>query len=196
MLMQLFQKYRFLRMFVDFFGIPRAKDMASFIKPYLNKDDKILDIGAGFCYLPAFLQKENYTVVPIDIENCSFIPEIKPIIYDGNTIPFSDKSFDVSFIIGVFHHIPIDRQYILLKEAMRVSKKIIVIEDIYYNWLDKQLLFFFDTVYNLHFFNHPHSNKSDGEWRRFFHEFGLKVHDVKYMNWVITFNMGMYELVK
>jgi ubiquinone/menaquinone biosynthesis C-methylase UbiE len=43
-------------------------------------------------------------------------------------LPYSDKSFDVSLCINVFHHIHEDDHYIVLKEISRITKHHLIIE--------------------------------------------------------------------
>jgi len=44
----------------------------------------------------------------------------------------------------------------------------VIIEDIYGGLVGKYATFFFDNLFNLEFFGHPHSNKSDEEWKKCF----------------------------
>jgi len=67
-----------------------------------------------------------------------------------------------------------------LLEAKRVSKKIIIIEEIYTNIFNKYLTYFIDSLLNLEFIGHPHTNKTDKEWKLLFGQLGLKLTDAKY----------------
>ena len=96
------------------------------------------------------------------------------MVYDGERLPFADKSFDACTIITVLHHTP-DPDAIL-REAMRVTRKrIVIMEDIFRNPLQKQLTFFTDSLVNLEFEGHPHTNRSDAEWKETFERMGLKL---------------------
>lgn len=172
----------------------RAKDIYSRLKPYLKKGDKILDIGAGSCQIAEILTKRGFKTTLLDVKNLSSVSSINPIIYDGQYIPFKNNSFDVALLITVLHHTSNTEQ--VLSEAKRVSKRIIVIEDIYKTTFQKYLTFIMDSLANLEFINHPHSNKSDKEWKRLFKELGLKLVDTKkYLFWK-WFISGIYYLKK
>lgn len=175
------------------FGASRAKDMMKLIEPFLEKGETILDIGAGTCNISELLLQKNYAVTPLDVKNLSAVDHIKPIIYDGKTIPFGDDSFDAALILTVLHHTLKPEE--ILMEARRVSKKIIVIEDIYSSWLHKQATYFFDSLLNLEFIGHPHSNKTDLQWRAAFQKLGLKLKGVRYSHYFV-FQHAVYYLQK
>ncbi|MFH1451515.1 MAG: class I SAM-dependent methyltransferase, partial [bacterium] len=150
--------------------------MVKEIRSFLSKNSKILDIGSGTCNICEVLRKNGHDVTPLDIQNLSFTDSIRPILYDGIKIPFDDDKFDISLIITVLHHTAEPDK--ILEEAARVSKQIIIIEDIYTNVIHKYLTYFFDSLLNLEFVGHPHTNKSDKQWKVTFNELGLKLIDV------------------
>jgi len=175
-------------------GKNRAENMVNIFKPFLNKKDKIIDIGAGVCNICEVLQKNKYRVIPIDVTNLSFIKNIKPLIYDGKKIPFKANTFDKALILTVLHHVRHPEK--IIQEAKRVAKEIIIVEDIYSNWFHKYLTYFFDSLLNLEFIGHPHSNKSDREWQKTFKKLGLKLIDVKYNQSFLIFKHATYYLKK
>ena len=65
------------------------------------------------------------------------------VLYDGDKIPFSDKSFDATMVAYVLHHcadIPS-----VLREMKRVtSRKLIIFEEIYSRSLSRRLLHLHD----------------------------------------------------
>ena len=66
----------------------------------------------------------------------------------------------------MLHHTP-DPDHIL-REAARIARRLIIIEDVYdgpvMEWLTKR----FDSLMNLEFRGHPHSNRTDAEWKASF----------------------------
>lgn len=171
----------------------RAKTfMVDKILPFLDKKDKIIDIGSGSCSICEILSENGFDITPLDIKNSSVVESIKPIIYGGKKIPFPDKSFDVSLIITVLHHTQNPEK--LLKEAKRVSKKIIIIEDIYSNIFQKYFTYFLDSLVNFEFRGHPHSNKTDKGWKAAFKKLKLKITDTRIDYCFPAFKIVMYVL--
>ena len=114
-----------------------------------------MDIGSGTCNVCEILSKKGYEITPLDVHDLSFVNNIKPVIYDGNKIPYANNKFDQTLILTVLHHTPNPEK--ILQEAKRVSKRIIIIENVYSNWLHKYLTYFFDSLLNLEFIGHPHT---------------------------------------
>ncbi|MBT3224596.1 MAG: class I SAM-dependent methyltransferase, partial [Proteobacteria bacterium] len=67
--------------------------------PNLGFEDQILDVGTGNGGVCRALMKEGFTVQPIDVKDISLFEEVQPIVYDGETLPFGEDSFDVSLLI-------------------------------------------------------------------------------------------------
>ncbi len=172
----------------------RAEKMISEIEGYLKKNDRILDIGCGGCHVAKRLQEKGYSVVPLDIENQSSFQEIMPVIYDGKTIPFADDSFGVTLLLTVLHHTQ-DPVHILT-EAKRVSRRIVIIEDLYDGWFQKYLTFVMDSVVNFECIGHPHSNKTKKEWETDFRALNLRISDERSHQFWMFFTSGIFYLEK
>lgn len=157
----------------------RAQETVEHIRPYLQPGEKLLDVGAGICDITSLLGHLGYAVTPLDTENFSCMPGLQPLLYDGRTMPFENRSFDTALILTVLHHTPDPLR--VLQEAQRVAKRLIIIEDVHKNTLHKYGTFFMDSLLNLEFFGHPHSNKTDDQWRKLFQQQGLKLVSVKAM---------------
>jgi len=194
MLIQFLQKNKFFRKIIYKAGYARARDMVQKIQSFLDKKDLILDIGSGTCNICEILSNKGYKITPLDVQNLSFVDYMNPIIYDGTKIPFNDDKYDKSLILTVLHHTPEPEK--ILREAKRVSKRIIIIEDIYTNWLHKYVTYFFDSLLNLEFVGHPHTNKNDKQWKKTFEKLGLKLIDVKYNYSFLVFKHAIYYLEK
>jgi len=96
--------------------------------------------------------------------------------------------------LTVLHHTSHPEK--IIEEAKRVSKRIIIIEDIYTNIFNKYLTYFFDSLLNIEFIGHPHTNKNDKELREAFNKFGLKIVEARYSHSFIVFNHATYYLEK
>lgn len=191
MLIGLLRKNIYSRKVIYKIGAARARDTLKRVQPFLNKKNSILDIGCGVCNVCEILLNRGFKITPLDVQNVSFVDSIKPVLYDGNKIPFQDNEFNTSLLITVLHHTPKPEK--ILQEAKRVSENIIIVEDVYVNWLHKHITNFFDSLLNLEFVGHPHSNKSDSEWKKLFAELGLEVVAVKY-HYFLVFKHAIYYL--
>jgi ubiquinone/menaquinone biosynthesis C-methylase UbiE len=161
---------------------------------YLESTDNIVDVGSGNSVLCHELRTRNYKVIPLDIDNQSFIDSVKPVIYDGVKAPFKDNCFDVALLITVLHHTKMPEQ--VLAEVVRVSKRIIIIEEIYSNAISKYLTYFIDSVFNFEFFGHPRTNKTDAGWRETFERLRLRLVDANYTKSILVLNRVTYVLEK
>jgi len=170
----------------------RTGDVIRKISPYINTHDKILDIGCGLSHITKTLQDKGFYITPLDIVNHSLFDDVKPIVYDGNRMPFSAHTFDVSLLLTVLHHTP--DPCAILKEAKRVSKKIIVMEDTFSGNFQKHATYFMDSALNLEFSNHPHTNKTNLQWQAAFKKLGLKLLDVKSEKYWGLFQSTVYYL--
>ena len=192
--MDFLQKNKFLRKAMYKIGVGRGKKLVSSFEKFCNKGERILDIGCGTCNITEILSNKGFNISPLDIRDVSVVDGINPLIYDGERVPFKDNEFDKSIILTVLHHTPNPVE--ILKEAKRVSQEIIIIEDVYSNWFGKYWTYFFDSLFNLEFFGHPHSNKSDREWKEVFNDLGLKLVDTQYFRTFLVFKLATYYLVK
>lgn len=178
--------YRFLKY--------RSQKYYELIGEFLKKNERVLDIGAGSCVNTDLLKKKGMKVTPLDVRNISVVPHIKPILYDGKTIPFKKNAFDLGLILSVLHHTP-DPETII-REAMRVARRLVIVEDIYVGWFDKFITHVLDSISNLEFFGHPHNNKTDSEWQKLFRKLKLKIKKINYASPILGFKFATYYLQK
>ena len=162
----------------------RAKDLVFRIHPYLNKTERILDLGAGTCHISRELECLGHTVTPVDVTNQSWIKTIQSAEYNGKNLSFPDHHFDTVILITILHHTKNPEE--IVAEAARVAKKVIIIEDLVCNPFHKWITSVWDSLLNLEFFNHPHSNKTDREWRALFAKHTLHLCDVQ-QKWSFIF---------
>lgn len=144
-----------------------VEEMSGFLEP----GGRVLDLGAGQGLFTRALQRRGHAVTAVDVVNRSYYPDIPVVIYDGEHLPFPDKSFDICLVIAVLHHAKDDRA--VLREAARVARKVIVYEDIYSSRLQRIYISLVDSLLNREFFGHIHHYKTDKSWRADFVEFGL-----------------------
>lgn len=114
----------------------RARWSARRILPWVTARDRVLDIGAGDCNLDLELQRAaGCTVVPVDVADGNRT-ELPLRLYDGRKLPFPDASFDVGMLLFVLHHA--EDPGALLRDAMRVCRRLIAFEDVNSSWWDRK----------------------------------------------------------
>lgn len=143
------------------------------VLPYIKRSKRIVDIGCGTGHVAALLMKKGKEVVSVDVSDKSLVSTIKPIVYDGKRLPFSDQSFDTSLLLMVLHHTPDPR--VVFLEAARVGKELVVIETVYKKLFDRILTVLFDSLGNLQPRFYWNSYYKDEDWKTFFKSMGYRV---------------------
>jgi len=151
----------------------RAKKFADLFLDFISNKEKVVDIGAGSCLIAELVQKKGNKVTPCDIIDYNRT-KLTLKLYDGKKLPFADNSFDTALLVSVLHHTK--DPTLTLSEAKRVSKKLIIVEDIYNNIWDKILLKFNDFLFNVPFGRDLGQHfYTDSEWKKIFQKHGLKL---------------------
>ena len=151
----------------------RAHALAHGLTHWLSSGERVLDIGAGHGFVAQAIAKRGCVVTALDVRNTSFVPDLPVQIYDGRTIPFGADAFDAALLITVLHHIPDPDA--TLREAARVASKIIILEDLVESPAERAFTHFADSWLNWEWRGHPHSNRSDADWRATFAGLNLRV---------------------
>ena len=167
-----------------------AQRKYSMCQDWITPDQKLLEIGSGPGSIIEIFRGHGHDVQGLDIADNSISPNLKPDIYDGETMPYADKHFDVSLLLTVLHHVPQPDD--ILREAMRISRRIIIIEDVYDTPFQAAYTKLTDSITNLEFIGHPHSNRSDAEWRATFERFGWTLRHHKIYPLAKLFQQAIY----
>jgi SAM-dependent methyltransferase len=91
------------------------------------KDLGILDVGCGVGITDRHLVESFGRVEGVDVSKESLAvarranPSVTYHEYDGASLPFPDGSFDVTFAIGVLHHVPVSARAGFVRELGRVA---------------------------------------------------------------------------
>lgn len=158
----------------------RAIYLANLISPYVGDSVKVLDVGAGNMFIARELvEKKNVKIIGIDVIDMN-LTNLPHKVYNGSGFQFKDKNFDVCLFIGVLHHT--NNQIELLNEAKRVSKRVIIFEDIYTCKLEQSWLKLRDVIGNIP--EEPSMDfalnfKTDAEWKKIFAELNFEVKESK-----------------
>ena len=173
-------------------ALGRAEVKRKRLLPFLTKGEKVLEVGSGNGALTKLLNKEGMMLQPLDVADKSLFKDVNVAVYNGEKFPFGDKRFDACQLITMLHHTTNAEG--LVREAKRVSNRIIIMEDIYEGLFQKYLTWFTDSLVNWEFFGHPHTNLTDVEWRELFERNGLVVEKVEYYRFLLFFKQVTYVL--
>ena len=153
---------------------PRIRIKLDRLAPHLPTDGPILDLGCGHGGVCRALRAQGHTVLPIDVADRSWFDDVRPPIYDGGRLPFPDHSVPTVLLATVLHHTA-DPDAVLAEAARVAQHRIVVMEDVYTSAWQRALTLFTDSLVNLEFRGHPHTNRDDAGWRATFHGLGLTV---------------------
>jgi ubiquinone/menaquinone biosynthesis C-methylase UbiE len=162
------------------------------IESFLSEGSSLLDIGSGKGMVSHILRERGYEVSSLDVQDRSLAGTVAPLLYDGCTIPFDADTFDCALLLTVLHHTP--DPALVLREAARVAHQVIVIEDVFSHPVQKHLTFFTDSLFNLEFRGHPHSNKTNLEWLRTYEELGLELIGFASRRVLLFYRQNAYHL--
>ena len=152
-----------------------SEQLASLIPPAA----RILDVGCGDGTLDLLIarQRPDVSIVGVDVlvRPNTQIP-VRP--FDGTHIPYPDASFDVVMFVDVLHHTA--DPLLLLREAKRVGKMILIKDHFREGLFAGTRLRFMDWVGNAH---HgvalPYNYWPRNEWSSAFSQLGLNIIEMR-----------------
>jgi SAM-dependent methyltransferase len=90
--------------------------------------ESAIDVGSGDGYYAARLMErgaiEKITPVEVLLRERT---EIAPVLYDGHTLPFPDRSFELSYAVDVVHHSQDPGR--TLSELARCTRRYLLLKD-------------------------------------------------------------------
>lgn len=106
----------------------RVRILSQHLARVIPDGGRVLDLGSGDGSVAASLMRLRSDLA---IEGVDVLVRAKTLIpttwFDGNVLPFEDKSFDYVTIVDVLHHT--EDPAVVLTEAGRVARKGVVIKD-------------------------------------------------------------------
>jgi SAM-dependent methyltransferase len=153
----------------------RVEILARHLSEFTPDNSTVLDVGCGDGLLANLVEQRCPGVatrgIDIFVRPKTHIPVLE---FDGERIPYPDKSHDVVRFVDVLHHTP--NPVTLLAEAKRVARKHIIIKDHNRNGLfANQTLKLMDYAGNAH---HgvvlPYNYWSRKQWAGAFAQLGLR----------------------
>ena len=167
-----------------------ARRKLNLVRPWLEPDHKILEIGSGPGSVLAAFRAAGYQVGGLDIADSSYRDDLSPTLYDGQVMPYPDGAFDTAMLLTVLHHTP-DPDAIL-REATRIAGRVIIIEDVFETAWQRKYTKVADSITNLEFFGHPHTNRSDAGWRETFGRLHLRLLHGEVHPFALFFRQAVY----
>src|SRR5690606_7777112 len=115
---------------VDYFTRVKAEMIVDFAKGLPNSLESLdlIDVGCGIGNYHPLLKGRFRRLVGVDVSFASISkakennPEIEYQVYDGLTLPYPDRSFDIAYAICVVHHVPVSVWPNFFSELYRILK--------------------------------------------------------------------------
>ena len=155
----------------------RANQIATQLSKFVHRNETVLDCGCGSMRISEILQEKSGVtafgadVIHLNHNNSNFC------LCSGENLAFKSGCFDVVFLIFTLHHIT--NPMLALREGLRVaSKRLIVLEDVYQNQQELQLLKILDWYGNIFIskdMNFPFNFKTENEWKSIFKSLDTKL---------------------
>jgi len=106
----------------------RIRRLTQLLSELIPRGCSLLDVGCGDGKLARSLQGQRPDLriegVEVRLRKQTSIPVT---VFDGTTLPYGEAHFDGVLLIDVLHHTPDPR--LLLREALRVSRRWLVLKD-------------------------------------------------------------------
>lgn len=115
---------------VNFFTRAKLRYLLSLAEEYFSDLStlRVLDVGCGIGLTDRHLVSHVGELHGVDLTSgvidraAQTVPSAHYHTYDGQRVPFSENSFDLTFAICVLHHVPPSRQLSLTTEMARVTR--------------------------------------------------------------------------
>jgi len=158
----------------------RTRVLADHLASLIPAGSHVLDVGCGDGGIDCLIKKRRPDVAIEGID-----PLLRPIVlipvrpFDGENIPFPDRSFDVVMFVDVLHHTSDPR--VLLREAVRVGKTVLIKDHFCEGFLAGETLRLMDWVGNArHGVALPYNYWSKAAWTTAFEHLGLHTREIKF----------------
>ena len=169
----------------------RKLELAS---PWVSPQDRLLEVGSGPGSVLIEFRRAGFQIDAIDVTDTSYSASLSPELYDGENMPYPSDAYDTALLLTVLHHTPEPDD--VLRETARVARRVIILEDVYDGAWQRKYTKVADSITNLEFFGHPHSNRSDAEWRQSFSRLNLKLLHAEVHPFAAFFKQALYVVEK
>ena len=123
----------------------RGRRKAARIARHLPAGGRVLDLGCGEGHVGGELARRGFAVTLADVADFRAVP-LPFVRHDGRRLPFADGAFDAVVLYFVLHHAADAR--LVLAEAMRIGRRVVVVESVYRTPLGLRVLTSLDKAAN------------------------------------------------
>ncbi len=107
----------------------RSKLILEVYQHWLKSKEMVLDAGCGDGIMSSLIGKHfGLQLTGCDIENYLKVPLPFTLMQSSSELPFKKNTFDWVMFNDVFHHMSYENQSLLLKEALRVARGVLIFE--------------------------------------------------------------------
>jgi ubiquinone/menaquinone biosynthesis C-methylase UbiE len=152
---------------------PRANAIIDSFASVILPHSRIIDIGAGKGLLAQeMVQRFNARVTMVDVASYNQTP-LPLTVCDSRRLAFADSSFDYALLSFVLHHSR--NPEMILREALRVAREVIVIENDVCGKLRGAVTRLIDSWPSIQYGTPPcYFTKTHDEWMRLFVSLGVE----------------------
>jgi SAM-dependent methyltransferase len=156
----------------------RAHAIVDSFAPAIEPHRRILDIGAGKGLLAQEMTRRfNACVTLVDVASYNQT-DLPLTICDSRALAFTNNSFDYAVLSFVLHHT--SKPELILHEALRVAREVIVIENDVRGKLHGALTQLIDSYPALRYGTPPcYFTKTRDEWLKWFAQFPVEARVLK-----------------
>lgn len=123
--------YSFLRSLHEPVYARRLAALSDLIVRELKPGDRVLDVGCGTGRLAQALLEHSGRPESLTVHGVETRPRAECVVpvtsYDGGSLPFEARAFDVVIVADVLHHTADPKR--VLEECCRVARRLVVVKD-------------------------------------------------------------------
>lgn len=152
----------------------RVTVLGQHVAAFLPTGASVIDVGTGDGWLAQQVLSRRSDLRWTAVDTLARPYTHLPVqLFDGTHLPFADKTFDVALLVDVLHHT--EDPMVLLREAVRVARRSILIKDhLREGPLAELTLRFMDWVANAGWgVQLPYNYWSQSQWERAYQELRL-----------------------
>jgi ubiquinone/menaquinone biosynthesis C-methylase UbiE len=106
-------------------------------RPHLRPGGRLLDVGCGSADIPAFVKSRvpaPVLAVGVDVKLLHVreaAPEVRVVVADARSLPFSERTFDVVTASHFLHHFDGEDLLAVVRGLLRLARGVLVVSDLH-----------------------------------------------------------------